>query len=202
MKRLALFACLLLLLSPVRIFGQDASEPPILESPDSWKKEVIRFPLGFAPSLSYQGVEDLRFSEGWSKKDSPLFWTYAFVWYLDEDPQLSPQKLEEDFVTYFNGLMDAVSEGQEPNIEVIPQYLALFMEGNGSEGSPDFTGKVITYDAFFTRELITLNFTVRESFCEKTGKYVARFNISPQPFGHEVWEKFGEVKMGVDCGGK
>ena len=48
--------------------------------PDGWRGETIPFPLGFAPELAYQGVEELRFPPGFLDPGASHFWSYAFVW--------------------------------------------------------------------------------------------------------------------------
>ena len=42
--------------------------------------------LFFAPSIKYKGVEDIRFTPGWGKAGSEEYWTYAFLWFLDDEP--------------------------------------------------------------------------------------------------------------------
>src|SRR5688500_2734436 len=45
--------------------------------PAGWRTETIPFPLGFAPTLPYTGIEELRFAPGMFKAGSDDFWTYA-----------------------------------------------------------------------------------------------------------------------------
>ncbi|MBL4705559.1 MAG: hypothetical protein JKY54_13630 [Flavobacteriales bacterium] len=66
MKKNSFLILRLFVMSSVSTFAQD--DKAVLIAPDNWKSEIIPFPLGFAPSIDFVGIEDLRFSPGW--KDS------------------------------------------------------------------------------------------------------------------------------------
>ena len=65
-----------------------------LSAPDNWKQETIQFPLKFAPSIAYEGTLYVQFAPGWGKKDSNEYFSYIFLWSLDQDPNLSSATLE------------------------------------------------------------------------------------------------------------
>ena len=48
-------------------------------APDNWRKEIIEFPLDFAPEINLSGYEEILFAPGWSDSDAEDFWTYYFV---------------------------------------------------------------------------------------------------------------------------
>ena len=76
--------------------------------PAGWKREEIPFPLGFAPTLNHQGVEELRFPPGFSKAESPNHWSYAFEWRLTDEASLDAGALGAELAAYFRGLLVAV----------------------------------------------------------------------------------------------
>ena len=78
--------------------------------PPSLPVEQIKFPLSFAPSIKFSGFEDIWFAPGWSRSDSPEFWTYKFAWKIDEDPRLSEERLAALAEIYFDVLSRAVSQ--------------------------------------------------------------------------------------------
>ena len=51
----------------------------LLDTDDTWRKETLFFPFPFARDIKLEGEIDVRFSKGWSKQNSPLFWSYALV---------------------------------------------------------------------------------------------------------------------------
>ena len=76
-----------------------------LLAPKNWKSEIIKFPLKFAPTLKYSGEEYVRFAPGWGDITASDYFSYAFLWNINEAPQLSTSKLEQEMEAYFDGLM-------------------------------------------------------------------------------------------------
>ena len=87
MKRLILLTFILLIVGQLMSFGQE--QETVLNSPDNWRKEIIAFPIGFAPEIKFKGFEDIRFAPGWSDSTSNEFWTYTFVWYIEKDQPMT-----------------------------------------------------------------------------------------------------------------
>lgn len=117
MPRTASRLTLLLLLSWSLACATKPSEPPETAPsgtdarwpiPAGWKHETFPLPPGFAPDFPYKGSEDLRFMPGWSNPDAPDFWSYDFVWWLDEPPTFDAPSLADAFTIYFRGLATAV----------------------------------------------------------------------------------------------
>ena len=191
MKSPYILSVLLLLLTPALIFGQSKQDtlPSILDAPEGWIKERIPFPLSFARALPYQtGFEDLRFAPTWSDSTSDEFWTYAFVWQLEDNPKLRRKKLEKQIKAYYDGLMG------------VSNSLVLLSKKPKSNSGSSFMGKMRTKDAFFSQKALTLNLNVQVRYCKKTDRYFVLAHISPKGFGHEIWEKLVRVSVDVDCG--
>lgn len=72
--------------------------------PAGFRSETIPFPLDFAPSLAHRGVEHLRFAPSFFDPAAPGYWSYAFVWRLDDPAALAPDALAAELTTYFRGL--------------------------------------------------------------------------------------------------
>lgn len=167
-------------------FGQEVET--ILSAPDNWKGEIIPFPLGFAPSIDFIGFEDLRFSPGWSDSTSNEFWAYIFVWYIEKNSPMNESKLTQTFNKYYDGLMGADINNK------LDKTQSQFTKTN--EG---FTGKMRVYDRFFTKDYITLNIKVTETFCPETNKQIILCKITPKAFDDDVWNIFDDVKLKVKC---
>jgi hypothetical protein len=86
-------------------FGDGSATWPV---PAGWKHEVIEFPLSFATELPHRGVEELRFPPGFNDVHSPNYWTYAFVWRLDDAAELDATALAAELTAYFRGLFVGV----------------------------------------------------------------------------------------------
>lgn len=186
-----LFTLALLFCSATLAFAQESKPETILNSSEGWRPEVFSFPLNFAPSINYKGLEDVRFAPGWSDTTANDYFTYMFVWYLDSDPKLNPNLLTDHMKAYFGGLMSDVSGRSD-----LPDVVSTFKE----RSTGLYTGYVDTYDAFFKKSALKLYTSVHSSYCEKTGKYLVRFNFSPKNSDDPLWKKFEEVKLKIDCG--
>ncbi len=189
---------LAILLTTILVKAQSKETPiPILNAPDDWRTEIIPFPLEFAPEINFVGTEDIRFSPGWAKTDSEAFWTYAFIWYLDEDPKLNAEKIAELLVVYFDGLMHNVAlNGKDPDAVNLQKTVALFID---KEEKGDFIGKISVYDAFFTKKTIVLNVKANHSFCEQTRKYSTIFHLSQQRYDHNIWNTLNTIQLKQLC---
>ncbi len=189
---------LLLLFLAFPASGEDTDVPFSLPMPEGWRGETIDFPLGFAPELKYEGFEELRFSPGMFKPESEEFWTYAFVWWVPISTALDAAALGSDLEAYFRGLSKSVNESQdfEPEkMEFHAELVAVKTEGEGEL----FVGKVVTFDAFATRESVTLNVRIESWRCEAAKRLVVFFELSPQPEGHAVWQTLEGIREGFTC---
>lgn len=170
--------------------SQESKPETILSAPDTWGPEIFSFPFEFAPSIDYQGFEDIRFAPGWSDTTANDYFTYTFFWYLDTDPQLTADILETHLKAYFGGLMAGTSGRDD-----LPAVTASFTQKSNGV----YAGSVNTYDAFFKKTALTLNIMATSSQCKKTGKYIVRLNLSPKGFQDPLWKMFEEVTLKINC---
>ncbi len=175
----------------MKVISQNKKEIPLLLAiEEPWRSEHLPFPISFAPSLGYKGIEEVRFAKGWGTPESDEFWTYAFLWYLDEDPQLSQSKLKTDINAYFDGLMNVVGKDTKD----IPKTQTSF-----TKEDMVYHGEATVYDAFFTKELITLQIDAVSDYCPIKEKYTVLFTISPQPREHNVWKTLNAIDLAFTC---
>jgi hypothetical protein len=190
---------LLFILSLVTLtaFGQraDVAVPYDLPIPAGWGTEKISFPINFAPSIEYKGVEEIRFMPNWSKKDSADYWSYAFVWYLEGTVVFEPSIIEEKMKIYYEGLPAAVKA--IPREKLIPA-VAKFKYVSIPKGQDrDFTGTIEMLD-YMQQTKLVLNAKIR-SRVTRDNKTLVYFELSPQPFTHELWKGFEQLWKGMKC---
>ncbi len=169
----------------------------LLEAPDTWRKEVLGFPLIFAKSLPYKGEEHIRFAEGWGDVNSESYFSYVFLWSLDENPSLTVEKIESDMDIYFTGLMKMGLIIKFKFFKKLPQTLTSFSEHGYTDKS--FKGVIEVYDAFFKKEKITLNSKISVSYCDEIKKHFVYFRLSPKEFQDPIWIELNKVDVKVDC---
>jgi len=164
--------------------------------PDGWTPETIPFPLGFAPGLPYHGLEELRFAPGFSKPDAATFWTYAFVWWLEDPPALDAPVISAVLREYYAGLALAVGQDKYP---MDPERFRVELAARTEGGRPILVGQVYSYDPFITGDPIVLNLEARLRDCSRGGHRAITFLISPKPFGDPVWDDLHACESALRC---
>lgn len=190
MKKLFLIAFTVI---SVFSYGQNTQEKELLlHIEDNWRSEQLSFPISFAPSLAYKGFEEVRFAPGWSKEGTQDFWTYSFVWYLDTNPELTPEKISRDLEAYFDGLMNLVSQGKSKEF---PSKAILSQQPDNIS----YQGVITIYDAFFTTNALDLQVTVEESYCTTRNKHLVLFKFTPQDFDNDIWDTLNKISYTFNC---
>ena len=167
----------------------------ILIADDDWRSEVLEFPLIFANDLEYTGEEHIRFAPGWGEADSEDYFSYVFVWRIQENPDWTPRDMETILNTYFDGLMNTGKLTQFQFFTSIPETQSSFRQGKVY----DYEGTVEIYDVFFTSQKTLLNVKVKNEKCSGTNVNLVWFYLSPQEASHPVWDKLKSVRSTVDC---
>lgn len=168
------------------VFGQEKSNVHLLETDSTWNQEVFHFPIPFAPEIKFEGFEDARFPMFWAKKDSTDFWSYAFVWSINNPVEITSDVLEANIEMYFNGLMNYQNS------------VAIFIENEPSSIVNKYIGKLKTFDALVTKTNMTLNVTAEHFYCDQSRTTYIVFRFSPQDFGLNIWKKLENVKLRKD----
>jgi len=176
--------------------------PYTFTAPESWRKEVVTFPLSFAPELDYEGHGDVRFAPGMFTTGAEDFWTYSFVWWLPLDTEITPARLSVDMNTYFSGLANIIMKSREQDV---PDYNAsahFEVSGNPRASATQgmsLEGRVETLDAFATQKPVALNAKAELIPCLAQDRIALIFGFSPQPFSHENWNALNQINAGFQC---
>jgi hypothetical protein len=199
-KLLLAILCLLCVASHAQEFdGHKWEAPYSLPTPDGWGIERFLVPPDFAPSITYKGVEDIRFTPGWAKQTSDEYWSYAFLWYLESKPDLTAASIEKDLKAYYTGLYKVNSDrallAGEPSFSVTAQFK---LTQATKHGLVILTGTITMMD-YMTRKPITLNCKVESKPCPETGKEFVFFALSPKPLEHSVWKSLDQLWLDFKC---
>jgi len=157
--------------------------------PDGWKHELIPFPLGFAPSLTYTGVEEIRFAPGFFKPDARGYWAYTFVWRLEGYPAFEAANIGADLTTYFRGLVDAVDDKDE-----IVDRESIVVRAAPEHARLALTGRVI--DPFTTKQPVDLVGTAKQKACPAGALWVFAF----APVGSTMRAEVDALAARATCG--
>ena len=199
-SRSTILLLLAALLLPVAVPAAGPPPPPVpfhLPLPDGWHSETLTFPLGFAPDLPYRGLEELRFAPGMFDINTTDFWTYAFVWWINEDASVAPDDLAASLQIYFAGLSTQVANQRDMDL-THARYQVELMAVDPSTGS-DMVGQATTFDSFVTGRNLVLYLRVRVVPCPGTGHVAVIFDLSPRAFDDESRQMLKTVVEGFGC---
>ncbi|HQQ96289.1 MAG TPA: subclass B1 metallo-beta-lactamase [Cyclobacteriaceae bacterium] len=166
-----------------------------LPVPPDWTTESFPVPPSFAPEISFQGVEDIRFAPGWSKPGSEDYWTYAFVWKLEGTPVIDSVVVAGYLKSYYTGLIhaNAVGKGIPPD-KIQEAEVTL----NPSDSPVEFRGTIDMLD-YMTQRPIRLHFVIRVATCLMENRTFVYHELSPKPETDAVWPRLDSLWHGFAC---
>jgi hypothetical protein len=198
----------MLCLASFTIYGQDGNTefdghkweaPYHLPIPKDWTFERFLIPIGFAPEIPYKGVEDIRFAPGWAKQNDDEYWTYAFLWYLDNSPNTDANIIAANLKAYYTGLFKINTDSARAVTEKpIPVY-TLFKKIPTAKGDAEtYTGAIEMGD-YMQRKPIKLNCIVHVKSCQEHSKTILFYELSPKPYSHSNWVHLNQLWLDFKC---
>jgi hypothetical protein len=169
--------------------GHEWKAPYTLNVPKDWGVERFLIPISFAPQIPYHGVEDIRFMPGWSKANSNEYWTYAFLWYVDNMQKTNAKIIETNLKAYYTGLIE-VNSGQTGQAILVK---AKFKKVKTAQGdSKTFRGTISMLD-YMAKKTILLHCIVHLKFSSKQDKTFLFYEISPKQYDDKVWQSLHQL---------
>ena len=177
--------------------GHTWQAPYELPIPKDWGIERFLIPISFAPQIPYKGVEDIRFAPGWAKATSDEYWSYAFLWWLDGEIRMDPKTIDSNLKNYYTGLI-GVNGPTIPKEKLIPVVTSF--EGVKKENGDlkTFTGTITLLD-YMQQKPIVLNCKVHLRSCPGVNKTFIYYELSPQPFSHNIWTSLDKLWLDFKC---
>jgi hypothetical protein len=190
----------------ISIYGQETpfafdahklEAPYHLPIPQNWGVERFPIPISFAPGIPYTGVEDLRFAPGWGNSLHDDYWSYAFLWHLNGDVKLDAKSIESHLHAYYSGLISNNAPGIPA--EKLSPIIAAFKDTKKSKGDTrTFVGTIQMTD-YMQQKPITLHCKVHVISCTGLSNTFIFFQLSPQPFSHDVWQSLDQLWTDFRC---
>lgn len=197
----------LLCLASLSIFGQSKPHfdghkweaPYHLPVPKDWTIERFPVPPSFAPTIQYNGVEDIRFTPGWSKIESNEYWSYAFLWFLDDVKSFDSKTLENNLTAYYTGLFNVNTDKSKiDTTQLTTVKVSINSEKTENGDNKTFKGAIRMND-YMTKKPINLNLIVHIKICAEQNKTYAFFELSPRPYTDIVWNSLNQLWLNFKC---
>ena len=172
------------------ICSQEKQKISILKNTQNWRKEIIKFPIEWAPNLKVTGFEELHFSPKWAEQKSDQFWSLVIAWEIDAVNLFSLNETEKNLKSYFDGLM-------KPNhwSKDFPNPKVKLSNKTSENSKTNFTGEMTFFDGFYTGKVITVHIKGEQFFCEKQNKAILIFRLSPKKYNHSIWKTLDEFEL-------
>ena len=187
--------------------GQNANEgfdakkwiaPYVLDTLKGWDVERFHIPISFAPSIPYQGVEDIRFTPGWAKKTTNEYWSYVFLWYLDGKVVLDARTIENNLKSYYTGLIKVNTDSSKIADKLFPVTSSVKARATEKEDLKTFESSVTMLD-YLSKQPITLNVVIHIKTCTGKDKTFVFHEVSPMPYADEVWKRLHQLWVNFKC---
>jgi hypothetical protein len=173
--------------------GRTWQAPYQLSSPTNWGIERFPIPIGFAPQITYKGVEDIRFMPGWAKATSDEYWSYAFLWYLDGKIQMYTKIIERNLQQYYSGLINA--NGSDTLSAIEASFKEVSKENNDLK---TYLGTISLFD-YMAKQPMVLNCKVHIASCTNKTKTFIFYELSPKPLYHAIWQSLDTLWADFKC---
>lgn len=202
-KLLLLFTCISIISCSQNSTTKTNKPGPVasytLPFPQGWDTEIFSLPAAFAPSITYKGVEDIRFAPGWAKAGNNEYWTYGFLWSLEDSVEINAKIIERNLKAYYTGLISSNTQKTKILSGSIPETKTTFDKIETAEGdAATFSGTIRMLD-YMKQEPITLNCIVHLKHCSQQKNIYLFHELSPKPFTDSVWRSVRQIWMGFAC---
>jgi hypothetical protein len=168
-----------------------------IAAPEGWRRESFRFPLAFAPSIPYEGTEEVRFSPTWSRFAADDGFTYVFMWEIKRTP-MEAAHLERALAVYFDGLMENVARGRK--LEELPLHAAIVL--HPLRAPPGWreahAGAIHTWNAFGKGEDLRLNTEISQRACGEDRMQIF-FAVSKAKRADPLWDELRRIRDATLC---
>ena len=179
--------------------GKKWNAPYVLDTLKGWDVERFLIPIAFAPSISYKGVEDIRFTPGWGKIETNEYWSYAFLWYLDSTQKFDPKIIEKNLVAYYTGLINInIDKSKITADKLVPVKVSIKTRKAEKGDLKTFEG-IVNMSDYMTQKPISLNLLIHIKSCKGQNKTFVFHELSPKPFNDNVWNALNQLWLNFKC---
>jgi hypothetical protein len=187
---------LAILLLPFSSLAQTAEHknpetPYTLAVPEKWQTEQFKLPPDFAPTFTYAGSEDIRFTPGWGDVKSEEHWSYSYLWWLNGAPGIDASTLTSNLQAYYTGLVGR-NIANVPKEKIVPTTVTVKKAKTATGDRETYTATIDMLD-YHEQKPIVLNGMIHVKKIATKDHTAVFIEISPKPQSHAVWKKMDEI---------
>jgi hypothetical protein len=167
----------------------------ILPEPASWQLEQFPLPPGFAPTLPYKGLEELRFSPDMFNKGAINYFTYVFAARLDNTVAISASDIKNYLLIYFKGLCGKTAADRKlPPVDTAAISVAIAPKKTADK-TPVYSITLHAFGVFADGAPVILNIEAKVFADAPHQRAYLLFIVSPQPTTAPIWQDLYKVQQ-------
>lgn len=178
-----------------------------------WKGERITLPPPFAPAMKLRGLEEIRFAPGMFKAQADSFFSYAFVFSVSKEQELTLAVIQQEILTYYRGLAESVLKSKGGSVDA-GKFTFKLVQTKEASGTPEkipastkvtqYTGELDWTEPFVTAKSQLLHFEIQTWTDATTAKNYLFVCTSPKARGDadEVWKELRKIRRSFEVSGK
>ncbi len=173
----------------------------VYTAPETWRPEMILFPIDFAAALPYKGFEELRFAPGWEDAASDGKWAYTILWWMDDAYSFNENILQQNIETYFTGLTKRRAVAEKLDMSAYTPARAQVQKVKTVAGDiATYTATAAIFDAQVTKKPGTLYFKIHLKDCPDKTKTMVLFEVAGNPYSGNAWLQLDKINDDFRCG--
>jgi hypothetical protein len=187
------FASLMACLCCIHVaYGDEPADVIRLDAPKGWRGERIEIPPAFAPGMKLKGVEVIRFAEGMFQPGAKDFFSYVIVFRLNDQPKLAEKTLQQELLTYYRGLANAVSSGK---IDTSGFTIKVIKAKDSKQRSMQkYTATLQWIEPIATKKNQTLRLAIQTWEDPKPRHTWVLMSVSPNKSDDPIWKQMHEIR--------
>ena len=178
-----------------------------------WKGERITLPPGFAPAMKLKGIEEIRFAPGMFQAQSASFFSYAFVFSVSKEQELTQEVIQQEILAYYRGLSEAVSKGKGRTVET-GKFTFKLERAKQAADAPEqipatttvtqYAGELDWIEPFATGKAQLLHFEIQSWSVASTARNYLFVCTSPKAPGESepIWKDLRKLRRSFEFPGK
>jgi hypothetical protein len=166
----------------------------LLMQPANWEFERFPLPPAFAPSITYKGVEELRFAPGMFVKDSSLYFTYVFVVQLDDVVSISEAEIRDYLLNYYRGLCRVTAKDRKLVVDTTQITVSVKEQRNLPANEKIYDASADIFGVFADGAPVKLNLEIKvlaDSPGRRTYLYIL---ASPREKSDPTWNTLLQLR--------
>lgn len=178
-----------------------------------WKGERITLPPPFAPAMKLRGLEEIRFAPGMFRAQADSFFSYAFVFSVAREQELTAPVIQRELLAYYRGLAESVSKSKGAEVNA-GKFTFKLVQAKEAAGTPEkiptatsvtqYAGELDWVEPFVTAKPQSLHFEIQSWAEPATARNYLFVCTSPRASAEtdEVWRELRKLRRSFEVSSK